>query len=119
VTAGEASGDAQQLRAEIERTREHLGATVEELAAKVDVKKRAQAKATDLTRQAKWQARSVVAQTRKLAARTGKQAAQAGKQVSLKGADTARQNRGPLSAGAGAAGLLAAIALLVWLRRKR
>jgi Protein of unknown function (DUF3618) len=62
------AGDAQQLREEIERTREHLGATVEQLAAKVDVKSRAQAKAADLARQLTWQARSVVAQAQKLGA---------------------------------------------------
>jgi len=55
------SGDVAHLRAEIERTREHLGATVEQLAAKVDVKSRARAKAAELTRQAK----SATAQARK------------------------------------------------------
>jgi hypothetical protein len=55
------SGDVAHLRAEIERTREHLGATVEQLAAKVDVKSRARVKAAELTRQAK----SATAQARK------------------------------------------------------
>jgi hypothetical protein len=40
--------DARQLKAEIEQTRERLGATVEQLAAKADVKSRARAKATDV-----------------------------------------------------------------------
>jgi type VI protein secretion system component VasF len=40
--------DARQLKAEIEQAREQLGATVEQLAAKVDVKSRARAKATDV-----------------------------------------------------------------------
>jgi DNA-binding XRE family transcriptional regulator len=35
------AGEAQALREEIERTREHLGDTVEQLAAKADVKKQA------------------------------------------------------------------------------
>jgi vacuolar-type H+-ATPase subunit E/Vma4 len=43
------SEDPQQLEAEIERTRERLGETAEALAAKADVKARAQQKATELT----------------------------------------------------------------------
>jgi vacuolar-type H+-ATPase subunit E/Vma4 len=42
------SDDPQQLEAEIERTRERLGETVEALAAKADVKARAQQKATEM-----------------------------------------------------------------------
>lgn len=45
--------DLEQLRAEIEQTREHLGDTVDQLAAKADVKAQAQAKAADLTQRAK------------------------------------------------------------------
>jgi uncharacterized protein YjbJ (UPF0337 family) len=41
--------DPQQLTEEIERTREQLGETVEQLAAKTDVKARAQAKASQVT----------------------------------------------------------------------
>lgn len=40
---------AAELQAEIDQTRERLGQTVEELAAKADVKARARAKAADLT----------------------------------------------------------------------
>ena len=39
----------QQLKQEIERTRDQLGETVEQLAAKADVKSRAQAKAAELS----------------------------------------------------------------------
>jgi cobalamin biosynthesis Mg chelatase CobN len=39
----------EELRAEIEQTREQLGQTVEQLAAKTDVKARARAKAAELT----------------------------------------------------------------------
>ncbi len=39
----------QQLRAEIEQTREELGETVEQLAAKIDVKGRARARTAELT----------------------------------------------------------------------
>jgi hypothetical protein len=38
----------EEIQQEIERTRQHLGETVEELAAKADVKARAQAKAADV-----------------------------------------------------------------------
>lgn len=115
---GESSGngsavppdDAQQLHQEIERTRESLGATVEQLAAKIDVKSRARAKATELTGQLTSQAKSATAQAR------GKAAQAVGK-----GTSTARKHPVPLSAGA--AGALAVLALVIWLlrgqRRKR
>jgi hypothetical protein len=41
--------DPRQLEAEIERTRERLGETVQELVARVDVKSRARAKAAEMT----------------------------------------------------------------------
>jgi preprotein translocase subunit SecF len=46
----------EQIQQEIERTRERLGETVEELAAKADVKARAQAKAADVKTQAQAKA---------------------------------------------------------------
>jgi LPXTG-motif cell wall-anchored protein len=55
--------EAQQLKEEIERTREHLGETVNQLVAHVDVKSRAQAKATELTGRAKDAAANVTAKT--------------------------------------------------------
>jgi hypothetical protein len=48
--------DPQQLAEEIERTREQLGETVEQLAAKADVKARAQDKASQLTGRLKGKA---------------------------------------------------------------
>lgn len=45
--------NARQLEAEIERTREQLGETVQELVARVDVKSRAQAKAAEVSGQLK------------------------------------------------------------------
>jgi hypothetical protein len=107
VTASEQTGDAQQLREEIERTREHLGETVGQLAAKVDVKGRAQARAAELAGRVTRQARTVVAQGRE-------QAAQARKQ----GPGAARKHRVPLSAAA-AGVLLAAAAVIIWQRSKR
>ncbi len=48
-----APDDAQQLEAEIEQTREQLGETVEQLAAKADLRSRARAKVAGLTGQLK------------------------------------------------------------------
>lgn len=48
-----APDDPRQLEAEIERTRERLGETVQELVARVDVKSRAQAKAAEVTSRVK------------------------------------------------------------------
>jgi preprotein translocase subunit SecF len=132
VTAGEQPGDAQQLREEIERTREHLGETVEQLAAKADVKVRAQTKAAELGRQVTWQARSVTAQAQRLGGQARKQAAvgagaarkqaavgagAARKQAAV-GAGAARKHRVPLSAAVGA-GLVAAIVFIIWQRSTR
>jgi Protein of unknown function (DUF3618) len=44
-----APNDARRLEAEIERTREHLGETVQELVARADVKSRARAKAAQVS----------------------------------------------------------------------
>jgi Protein of unknown function (DUF3618) len=43
----------EEIQQEIEQTREHLGRTVEELAAKADVKTRAQAKVADVKTRAR------------------------------------------------------------------
>ena len=88
--------DPRQLAAEIERTRERLGETVEALAAKVDVKARAQEKANQLTARVKAKAR-----------RAGKTAKQM------------RQRPVPLAVSAGAAGVAVLAMLLVMRRRRR
>jgi hypothetical protein len=44
---------AEEIQQEIERTREHLGETVDELAAKADVKARARVKAAEVTARAR------------------------------------------------------------------
>jgi Protein of unknown function (DUF3618) len=54
--------DAQELRQEIEQTREQLGETVEQLVAKADVKGRAQAKVSDLAGRTKGKASQARAQ---------------------------------------------------------
>ena len=56
------------LRQEIEHTRERLGETVDELAAKADIKARTQAKAAEATAQARDRAAKVTAQARDRAA---------------------------------------------------
>ena len=53
VPKGAVADDEQELRQEIERTREQLGETVEQLAAKTDVKARGRAKTADLAGQVK------------------------------------------------------------------
>jgi uncharacterized protein DUF3618 len=59
--------DAQRLKGEIERTREQLGQTVEQLAAKTDVKTMARAKTAQLTGKAKSTTARVVARGRSAA----------------------------------------------------
>ena len=50
---------APEIQQEIERTREHLGETVDELAAKADVKARARAKAAEMQVRAQQRAAEV------------------------------------------------------------
>jgi len=132
--------DAERLRAEIERTREHLGATVEQLAAKLDVKQRARAKAAELTSQLTTQAKSAATQARKQAAAragtlrgtlgagtadarqkavtAGKAAPGATRRAATKGASATRERRVQLSA-TGAGLLVAIILLIIWQRSRR
>ena len=55
----------EEIQQEIEQTRERLGQTVEELAAKADVKTRAQAKAADMKARARVRAAEVSEQVRR------------------------------------------------------
>ena len=55
---------APEIQQEIERTRKRLGQTVEELAAKADVKARARAKATEMKAKAQAKAAEVSGQIR-------------------------------------------------------
>jgi len=98
--------NGQQLREEIERTREHLGATVEQLAAKVDVKSRAQASAAELAGRVK-----------DAAAKAQQVVPGPARQAISEGARTARARWVPLAAAAGA--VLAVAVLASWLRGKR
>jgi hypothetical protein len=55
---------AQELEQEIERTREHLGETIDDLAGKADMKARARAVAADVRARAQVQAASVSGRVR-------------------------------------------------------
>lgn len=90
-----ATDSPEQIRAEIERTRQQLGDTVERLVAKTDVKRRARAEVSALTGRAK----STLASTRRSAA------------------SVAQNNRVPLSVAAGV--LLVALSLVVWQRQRQ
>lgn len=61
---GHHGDEEQQLKEEIERAREHLGETVDQLVAKADVKGRAQAQAAELTGRAKNAAAAAAAKVR-------------------------------------------------------
>ena len=134
--------DLEQLRAEIEQTREHLGDTVDQLAAKADVKAQAQAKAADLTQrakdtagQARQHAADTVGQVRQQAADTATQARQRAaaaaatgqeqlqartpegvKQAASAGLAKARQYQTPLLIAVGAV-VLSAVVVRWWRRR--
>ena len=90
-------GDEQELQREIERTREHLGDSVDQLAAKADVRAHAKAKAAELT----GRLRSTVGQAKDRAAAGG----------------GATRQRGALMA-AGASVLLGAYLLRLWWRNR-
>ncbi|TVZ04589.1 DUF3618 domain-containing protein [Trebonia kvetii] len=93
--------EAQQLKEEIVRTREHLGETVDQLVAKADLKSRAQAQAAELTGRARNAGADAAAKVRE--------------QVT---ATRAKTGTAPWMMAAGAV-VLAVAALVVWQRRTR
>jgi hypothetical protein len=133
--------DAQGLQQEIERTREHLGQTVEALVAKVDVKARAQDEASRLIGRLKakviearqqasaraYQARHQVAdktegprgQVAGAAAGISKVTPEPVRQAAGNAVATARSRRTPLLAAVGAvgAGLVGWLLFQRWRRR--
>ena len=123
-TSGQAVGEqarAEEIREDIEQTREELGETVEALAAKTDVKAQAQAKVEDTKDAARRSRRSRSARLRGARARRpGDQGAR------RRGRRAARAHRsrepGRRGAGAFAAGLLAGVrssdATSRWHRRR-
>ena len=105
--------DQQELEKEIERTREQLGETVEALAARADVKARAQEKLSQLTARLKGKATEATRQLRlqDKANQAKQQAAQAGQQI--------RKRPVPVAATAGVIGVLVLFFTLIrrWMRR--
>lgn len=101
----EGSTDTDQLRAEIDQTRNDLGETVEALAAKADVKARAQEKATELKDRAAQKGQDMRGGVADMTGRTREA-------VTSEEAAPARRS------GAGIAALAAA-GLAVWMWRRR
>jgi ElaB/YqjD/DUF883 family membrane-anchored ribosome-binding protein len=107
--------DQQELEKEIEQTREQLGETVEALAAKVDVKARAQEQLGQLTARLKGKATEATRQLRlqDKANQAKQQAGQAGQQI--------RKRPVPAAATAGVIGVLVLFFTLIrrWTRRDK
>jgi ElaB/YqjD/DUF883 family membrane-anchored ribosome-binding protein len=104
--------DPDEVRLEIERTREQLGETVEQLAAKADVKKQAQDKAAEL--RAQMQARAS-----QLKDKAGT-AAQQAQRAAGRGVSQIQQRPVPLAAAAAAASLLVlGYVIITWRRSAR
>src|ERR1700753_3568490 len=105
VINGTVPDDAQRLRAEIEQTRENLGATVEQLAARIDIKSRAQAEAAQLADRIK-----------DAAAQLQQDAPGYARRAIDQGTKTGREQRVPLAV---AAGVVVVASLVIWQLRRR
>jgi len=107
---------APEIQQEIERTREHLGETVEELAAKADVKARARVKAAELKAKAQDKATQVSGRVRgktaDLPGRVKDRAADVSERVKR---SQVAQRRWPLAV---TAGIVVVGAAVIWRRRK-
>jgi Protein of unknown function (DUF3618) len=108
--------DPQQLAEEIERTREQLGETVEQLAARADVKARAQEKARQVTGRLKGKAGQARQQAAAAAAKISKATPEPVQRAAAQAVVTARQRWAPLAAAIGA-GVLAWMVIARWRRR--
>jgi len=100
------SDDPRVLREEIERTREQLGATVEALAAKADVKSQAKQKASQLTGRLTSQAGQLRQRATEAATNISKITPKPVKQAAGNAAATARRYRIPLTVGTAGAAVL-------------
>jgi Protein of unknown function (DUF3618) len=107
--AGEGPVDEAGLRQEIERTREQLGETVEQLAAKTDVKGRTRAMAAELARRAKSQTAQARTAMREASPEPLRRAV-------AKAAGTAHEQRAPLTTAA--VTFFAGYLLLRWWRKR-
>jgi hypothetical protein len=108
--------DIQELRQEIEQTRDQLGDTVQQLAAKADVQARARDKAAELTKKVKGKASQTQAQAAAVGAPVWEATPEPVRQAVAKGASTVRQRRAPLAVAASA--LVAGYLVLRWWRRR-
>jgi Protein of unknown function (DUF3618) len=97
---------APEIQQEIERTRERLGETVDELAAKADVKSRARAKAAEMKATAQERAAEMKA----------KMAVKAADVSGQMGQSQVARRRWPIAAAAATAVVIGSI--VVWRRRK-
>jgi uncharacterized protein YjbJ (UPF0337 family) len=117
--AGSRTPQEEALAEEIERTRQQLGGTVEALAAKADVKGRAQRRAAEVTGNLRGKARAardkVAGQARDRAAAAGRgvrEAAPAAQRSAGQAVATAREHGGKVA-------VAVAVAVLAWLAVRR
>jgi hypothetical protein len=109
---------ASQIQQEIEHTREQLGETVEELAAKADVKARARDKADEVKAKAQNKATEARAKAQNKATEARAKAQSTATAVSAQvNQSEFLQRRWPLAAAA-AAGVALISAIVIWRRRK-
>jgi Protein of unknown function (DUF3618) len=104
---------APEIQQEIERTRERLGETVDELAAKADVKARAQAKAAEMKARAQVKAIEMKGRAQVKATEMKVKATEMSGQVRR---SQVVQRRWPVAAAA--ASIVLVGSLLAWRRRK-
>jgi hypothetical protein len=125
---GDADTRAAEVQADIERTRQQLGETVEALAAKADVKAEARRKVTEAKQQASARVRQVKDQAavgldharQKAAGRAGgpgEAVPERLRRIARHAANTARHNPESLTA-AVAAVVFACVAIAAWTRRQ-
>jgi hypothetical protein len=118
MTADEQAGpeNADTLRLDIERTREQLGDTVEQLVVKADVKAQARAQAAALTGRIKGNVAAAAGEGRSKVAPVWAAAPEQLRRTIAQGASIARQRRVPVAA---AVAVLGACYLALRQRRKR
>ncbi len=109
---------APEIQQEIERTREQLGETVEELAAKADIKARARDKADEVKAKAQGKALEAKAKAQDKATEAKAKAQSTATAVSAQVKQSEfLQRRWPLAAAAAGVALISAI--VIWKRRKK
>jgi ElaB/YqjD/DUF883 family membrane-anchored ribosome-binding protein len=117
MSTADTPADPQELRAEIERTRADLGETVQELAAKADVKARAKQAAGDAADRARQKLSGVKDQAAQAAGTAAEKASTV--QQRLADSDLPAPMRRPLPLAALAAAVAVVVTLVVVARRRR